>query len=304
MKKKLLVTGANGMVGHYVKNAFADFDLIFSDITGDNKRLDVTDENMTMQFIGELKPHLVLHLAALTDVDRCQRDEGLAYKCNQSGTRNVALACKEIDAEMIYISSGSVFSGSLGRPAKETDIPDPVNTYGKSKLAGEAEVSSILRKYYIIRAGWMIGGGPDKDKKFVGKIMKKILDGEKHLKIINDKFGSPVYAKDLIAGLVALLQIDNSYGLYHMVNANEGESSRYDITVAIKDILKNDSLGIEPVSSDAFNLSAPRARSEALENCKLKKMKLEIMKPWQDALSRYLNEEWRIQKRLEKQCLK
>ena len=150
----------------------------------------------------------------------------------------------------------------------------------------------------------MIGGGPDKDKKFVGKIMKKILDGEKRLKIIDDKFGSPVYAKDLIAGLEALLQIDNSYGLYHMVNANEGESSRYDITVAIKDILKNDSLEIEPVSSDAFNLSAPRARSEALENYKLKKMKLEIMKPWQDALSRYLNEEWKIQKSLRKQCLK
>ena len=176
MKKKLLVTGAGGMVGHYAKGIFSNFDLTFSDISGHFEKLDVTDPIVAKEVILKIKPHIVLHLAAITDVDMCQRDEKLAYKCNQSGTKNVALACKDINAAMIYISSGSVFSGALGRPARETDAPDPVNIYGKSKLAGEKEVSSILKKYYIIRAGWMIGGGPDKDKKFVGKIMKKILD--------------------------------------------------------------------------------------------------------------------------------
>ena len=238
---------------------------------------------------------MVLHLAALTDVDKCERERESAYKCNRDGARNVAAACKEIDAEMIYISSGSVFSGCLGRPARETDRPDPVNLYGKSKLAGEKEVSSILKKHYIIRAGWMMGGGPGKDKKFTGKIMKKILEGENRLKIVDDKFGSPVYAKDLLMGIQKLLSIGAGYGLYHMVNkTGRGECSRYDMTVAIKEILKSPGLRIEPVSSDEFDLPAPRARSEAIENYRLKKMGLGIMKPWKDALARYLIDEWRI----------
>lgn len=282
------------MVGHYAKKVFCDFDLISSDIMGSFEMLDVTDPIASRRVISKTKPHTVLHLAALTDVDKCEREKELAYKCNRDGARNIALACKEIDAEMVYISSGSVFSGALGRPARETDAPDPVNVYGKSKLAGEREVSSILKKHYIIRAGWMIGGGPDKDKKFVGKIMKKILEGEKNLKIINDKFGTPVYAQDLLAGIKELLNRKGSHGLYHMVNENGKECSRYGITVSIKEILKKHDLKIEPVSSGLFNLSAPRARSEALENYRLKELGLGIMRPWKDALSEYLKVEWGV----------
>lgn len=294
MKKKLLVTGSGGMVGHYVKKVFDDFDMSCTDINGDYPKLDVVNTGQTKKMIQDANPDIVLHLAAATDVDKCEKDPDWAYACNKDGTRNVAMACRDSGATMVYLSSGSVFSGRLERPAKETDEPDPVNTYGKSKLAGEREVQSILNKFYIVRAGWMMGGGPEKDKKFIGKIMKKILGGEKHLKVINDKFGSPVYAKDLLLGIKKLLNINSGFGVYHMVNANERSSSRYDITVAIKEILKKDNLNIEPVSSEAFDLAAPRAFSEELENFNLKKMKLDFMQPWKNALKEYLSEDWNL----------
>ena len=163
---KIFVTGSSGMVGCYVEHVFNDFDLILTDIAGDCAKLDVRDAKKTEMLISETKPDIVLHLAAMTDVDKCEKDMDLAYECNRIGARNVAIACKKCNATMIYISSGSVFSGRLNKPARETDITDPVNVYGMSKLAGETEVSSILEKFYIIRAGWMMGGGIDKDKKF------------------------------------------------------------------------------------------------------------------------------------------
>ncbi|MBN1354302.1 MAG: SDR family oxidoreductase [Candidatus Omnitrophica bacterium] len=292
MKRKLLVTGAGGMVGHYARGVFSDFDLILSDASGSYEKLDVTDEKATRRFIAKVKPHLVLHLAALTDVDKCQLDSKSAYGCNRDGTATVASACKDAGAIMVYISSGSVFSGKLCRPARESDPPDPVNTYGKSKLAGEEEVRRILPRHYIIRAGWMMGGGPEKDKKFIGKIMKKITE-DASIKVINDKFGSPTYAKDLLGGIKKLLPHEQ-YGIYHMVNESAGGCSRYDMTLAIKGILKNNDITITPVSSDEFNLSAPRAYSEALDNFRLKEMKLDLMRGWKEALAAYMAEDWSV----------
>lgn len=289
--KKLFITGSGGMVGHYAKHVFDDFDLMLTDIEGDYERLDVTDDRETEKLISQVRPDIVLHLAAATDVDRCEEDRTWAYKCNRDGTRNVAMACKNCNAIMVYISSGSVFSGKLNRPARESDIPDPVNIYGMSKLAGEREVISILKRFYIVRAGWMMGGGIGKDKKFIGKIMKKILSGEKNLRVINDRFGSPIYAKDLLAGIKRLLSI-NGYGIYHMVNGNEHRCSRYDITIALKEILKMKDLDVQAFSFDEFTLFAPRSYSEELENFRLEQEGLNFMRPWKDALREYLVEGW------------
>ena len=265
--------------------------MILTDLEGDHIKLDVGDYKATRKLIMEAKPDIILHLAAATDVDRCEKDKSWAYTCNMEGTKNVAMVAKDCKAFMVYMSTGSVFSGKLNRPARETDIADPVNIYGASKFAGEKEVGSILKDFLIVRAGWVMGGGPAKDKKFVGKIMEKILSGERVLKVINDKFGSPIYAKDLLKGIKELLSL-NKYGIYHMVNENAHRCSRYDITKAIKEILKKEGLNIEPVSSDAFSLLAPRALSEELDNFKLKQMGLDFMRPWEAALEEYLKEDW------------
>lgn len=294
MKRKIFVTGSGGMVGHYIESVFAGYDLVLTDVSSGYINLDVTDEKATRELMEKHRPDILLHLAAATDVDRCERDALWAHRCNVDGTRNVALACRDTGVMMIYMSSGSVFSGRLHRPARETDEPDPVNVYGKSKLAGENEVKLLLKDYLIVRAGWMLGGGVEKDKKFVGKIMKRILGGDKHLKVINDKFGSPVYAKDLLKGIKVLLD-QEMRGIYHMANQNSGRCSRYEIMLAIKEILGLDDFKVEPVTSAAFNLSAPRALSEELENFRLTQMGLGIMRPWREALEDYLLTDWRLE---------
>jgi len=163
-----------------------------------------------------------------------------------------------------------------------------MNVYGNSKLRGAQILASLLNRFYIVRAGWMIGGSR-KDKKFVGKIMRKIVGGEKHLRVVDDKFGNPTYAKDLLQGIRRLLNTDY-YGLYHMVNT--GMVSRYQIALAIRDILARPDIEIEPVSSAFFPLPAPRARSEAMRNYKLDLLGLNYMRPWQAALREYLETEF------------
>ena len=113
IRKKIFVTGSSGMVGHYIERVFKGFDLILTDIEGDYVKLDVRDDRMTEKMITEVRPDIVLHLAAATDVDRCEQDIAWGHGCNRDGTRNVAIACKKCNALMVYISSGSLFSGRL-----------------------------------------------------------------------------------------------------------------------------------------------------------------------------------------------
>jgi len=124
----------------------------------------------------------------------------------------------------------------------------------------------MLDRFYIVRAGWMIGGGPQ-DKKFVGKLMQIMQGGETHLRAVSDKVGTPTYAKDLATGILSLIDT-GYYGLYHMVNSG-GACSRYDVAVALRELIGRDDVTVEPVSSAYFPLPAPRARSEAMVNYKL-----------------------------------
>ena len=286
--KRMLVTGAAGAVGSYVREVFQDVDLILTDIVEGLPVLDVRDPDAVMRTVDDLQPDVVLHLAAATDVDRCEQQPEWAYHTNAIGTQTVALACQTYNAQLVYISTAGVFWGDKPEPYNEFDPPRPANVYGNSKLAGEQSVVSLLNRFYIVRAGWMIGGG-EKDKKFVAKIGHKMLAGEQNLKVVDDKFGSPTYATDLLRGIRKLLQT-GYYGLYHMVNT--GVCSRYEIALAMRDVLGCDEINIEPVSSAYFPLPAPRARSEAMDNLKLRLLGLNWMRPWQAALREYLETEF------------
>ncbi len=281
-ENRMLVTGANGMVGHYVENIFKDMDLVLTDINHCNVTLDVTNPKEVQEAFLSFKPNVVLHLAAATDVDRCERDQDYAFHINIDGTRLVAEACKKHHATLIYVSTGAIFDGLSEKPYSEDDLPNPVTAYGKSKWEGEKCVSQLLDKYFIVRAGWMMGGGK-KDKKFVGKIAQKILNGEKHFKIVNDKYGSPTYAKDLVLTIRHILNRE-PYGIYHAVNGFG--CTRYDVALEMKSILKAHDVEIEPVGSDEFQLDANRAKSEELLNQKL--MSRGAMRPWKEALRDYL----------------
>lgn len=286
-RKILLVTGAGGMVGSYARGVFNDFSLILTDIIDGYLYLDVEDKGSVYELMAGNKPDYVLHLAAATDVDRCEIEPEWGLRVNRDGTRNVASVCRELDIPMVYISTGAVFDGQKPASYIETDEACPSNKYGISKYEGEKEVQSFFDRFYIVRASWMIGGGLS-DKKFVGKVMRKIMSGEKNIKVVNDKFGSVTYAKNLLQGIRELIMTDR-YGIYHMTNG--GMSSRYDIAIEMVNILGKNDINIVPVSSGEFPLPAPRGRSEALENYRLDLMNLNLMRPWKDALREYIEEE-------------
>lgn len=283
-RRKILVTGVGGMVGSYVSEIFRNEEILLTDVVDGFLHLDVCDASAVMKAVAEAKPDVVLHLAAATDVDRCEQEPDWAYRTNAIGTQNVALACQAHGTVLVYISTAGVFWGDKPEPYIEFDAPSPANIYGRSKLAGEQIVSSLLDRYYIVRAGWMVGGGK-KDKKFVGKIARLISEGKNPISVVDDKIGSPTYGKDLLAGIRRLLDTDY-YGLYHMVN--KGCCSRYEVALKIRDVLQRSEIAIVPVASAYFPLPAPRARSEAMRNLKLELLGLDQMRSWQDALREYV----------------
>jgi dTDP-4-dehydrorhamnose reductase len=286
---RILVTGAAGVVGGYVADVFGDHDLVLTDIRGDIERLDVRDAAACRERITSEQPDVVIHLAAATNVDLCEQDHDLAFATNALGTQNVAIASREAGAVLVYTSTAGVFSGDkAGAPYTEFDAPGPANVYGESKLAGERSVETMLDRFYICRAGWMVGGGP-KDTKFVGKLLEIIDGGATTLRAVDDKLGTPTYALDLATGIRGLLDTGH-YGLYHLVNRG-GACTRYDVAVALVELIGRTDVEVEPVSSAFFPLPAARARSEAMINYKLDLLGINNQRHWRDALEFYVRNE-------------
>jgi dTDP-4-dehydrorhamnose reductase len=269
------------MVGSYVRRAFADHDLVLTDVSGGENSVDVCDAPAVTRAIAEARPDAVLHLAAATDVDRCEREPDWAEQTNVVGTQNVVRACERAAIPLVYVSTGAVFPGEKTEPYSEVDAPAPANMYGRSKHAGEKRVAALPR-HYIVRAGWMFGGA-GRDVKFVGKIARLIQGGQTRVEAVDDLVGSPTYALDLLVGIRGLIAT-GAYGVYHMANA--GWCTRYACALAIRDAFGRPDVGVVPVSSDRFPLPAPR-RSEALHSLKLGPLGL-ALRPWQDALREYV----------------
>lgn len=287
---KIFVTGAAGMLADEVIKKFRenDHEVIGYDINQrlpEIKILDIRNKNDVFIAIEEENPDFVFHLAAETNVDLCEQNPDHAYKTNTIGTENVAYACQKLDLPMLYISTGGVFDGEKAEAYTEFDTPAPRHVYGMSKWQGELAVQKLLSKYFIVRAGWMIGGW-ELDKKFVYKIANFLKDGKRELKVVNDKFGCPCFTCDFANNLYTLIESD-AYGLYHMVN--QGVCSRLDIAEKIVEYMGlSGKVKIESVNSACFPLPAPRGRSEALRNYRLDLIGLNLMPSWQEGLKQYI----------------
>ncbi len=284
--KKAIVTGANGMLGSALIPELkkTGFEVCPTDIfnTNDIRFLDIRNFEGAKKIILNFSPDIIFHLAAETDVDRCELEPEHAYEVNTLGTENIARLARLTDAVLVYVSTMGVFDGKKDGPYNEFDEPNPVNVYSKTKWEGEKRVTELLSRYYIVRAGWMMGGGR-RDKKFVAKILDLIEEG-KEISAVTDKFGSPTFTNDLSKAMIELIKT-NQYGLYHITNS--GHCSRYDIAVRIVEFLKED-IVVRPVTSDAFPLPAPRIRSEAAESLKLDSIGIKPMRQWEEALKDYL----------------
>jgi dTDP-4-dehydrorhamnose reductase len=211
------------------------------------------------------------------------------------GTRNVVLASQKNSIPLTYISTAGVFDGCNEEPYIEFDAPNPINVYGRAKLAGERFVESFLARFFIVRAGWMVGGG-EKDHKFVAKIRQQLDAGATTLYAVGDKLGSPTYAPDFARCLCALIETD-SYGLYHM--ACQGRASRFDVARKILEVLGRTDVELIEVNSDFYQATfpAPRPRSEMMRNFMLDAQGLDGMRPWELALEEYLLPSGREQRR-------
>jgi len=269
-QQKILITGADGMVGSYI-----DFGIK----TGIDT-LNITDENAVKEAFEKYQPEVVIHMAAETDVDKCEKDPTHAYKVNTIGTYNIAAYAKKFNAKMVYISTSAVFDGKKNTPYYEDDLPNPQSVYARTKYLGEIIVKDIVPNNMIVRAGWMFGGGPEKDKKFVSIIAKKL--DQQEIKAVNDTMGGLTFAKDLVSAIKTLLK-ENKTGIYHL--SNKGLCSRYDIACEIAKLL-NPSIRVIPVSSDYFPSKAPRSNETIASHTS-------TMRPWQEALKEYLLTEWK-----------
>jgi dTDP-4-dehydrorhamnose reductase len=228
---------------------------------------------------------LFIHLAALTNVDECEKAPESSFQTNSCGTQNIALACLKHDITMVYISTISVFDGEKCEPYTEFDKQNPMSWYSRSKFQGELFVEKLLSKFYIVRAGWMFGGGKE-DKKFVAKIIK-LAQNHDQLTIVDDKFGTPTYTVDFASGIKRLVKT-GCFGTFHMVNKGR-YCSRYEFAQAILDYSDIEDCRLEPVNSAMFPLPAPRPRMEAARNLQLEIRKWDWMPEWRVSLENYIN---------------
>jgi len=288
---RLLVTGARGMMGQ-------DFCRLANERGHETWPTDVTrlvhdpEDHMDIRDAGKLEkafrdygPEFVCHLAALTNVDGCEQDPEDAYAVNTVGTQNVALLCRRFDVPMLYISTGSVFPGDKPTPYDEFDDPGPRSVYSRSKWQGERIVRDLLAEHYIVRAGWMFGGGPE-DKKFVAKMIE-LARSRDVLRAVDDKFGSPCYTRDISERCLDLLE-SGLYGTYH--GANEGWCSRFEMAQAIVEFAGITDCRVEPCSSAEFPMPAPRPRMEAIDDLHARLVGLPRRRPWRDALKAYMED--------------
>lgn len=292
---RTLITGSAGMLGSAVFPAFANagHDVVATDLKPREvrglpmSRLDVRDAAAVRDAVATVRPDLVLHLAAETDLETCEADPDHAYLTNTIGTHNVALACRERGAAVVYISTAGVFDGEkTDGPYTEFDEPRPINVYGRSKFEGETIIQRLVPGGFVVRAGWMVGGA-DRDHKFVAKVIDQLRGGARTINAVTDKLGTPTYTHDFAQNLLELVGTP-FYGLYHM--ACLGEGSRFDVAREIVAFYERGDVEVIPVTTDAFAVEypAPRPRSEVMRNYMLELRGMNRMRPWQVALREYL----------------
>ncbi len=231
--------------------------------------------------IAVLEPTLVIHLAAMTDVDGCARDPDAAFRANALGTQNVALACQRARAVMLYISTNEVFDGTKNSPYLELDEPRAINPYGASKLAGERYVQMLLDRFYIVRTAWLYARG--NANTFPSKIIATAKqDGR--LAVVDDEIGNPTYAPDLARALAALIET-NHFGIYHLTG--EGSASRHDWVARILQLAGMGAVPLTRIKLAEFQRASTPPRNGALANFAAATTLGIRLRPWQDALEEY-----------------
>jgi len=292
--KRAFVAGADGMLGTTLQSMvdLGGFYLTDKETSTYVEYCDIRDLSEVTKAINSYKPDIILNFAALVDLEYCEKEKDDCYLTNTIAAIHLFNLAKDLNIPYVFISTAGIF-GNDREFYTEEHQPHPLSAYGKSKYYVEQSLlNQNYSKYWIFRAGWMMGGGPSKDKKFVNKIMKQVQSGTKELFVVDDKLGVPTYTKDFAKSILRHIQEELPYGLYNMVS--QGEASRYQTAVAINEHLGLE-LTIHKVDSDHFKTEyyAPRPYSEKLINKSLNDLNRNYMRDWKVCLHEYLDEYFR-----------
>jgi dTDP-4-dehydrorhamnose reductase len=281
---KILITGISGLLGSELAKAFDGEHEVFgltqnSGLPGFKvHHCDISDQKSTYELVSKVNPDLVIHSAALSNVDECERNPTAAYRANALGTRNIAVACQRFDTVLMYISTDYVFSGKRFELEgyAEFDQTDPINSYAKSKLEGEWFVRHLLNRFYIIRTSWLFGTARPNLITQTAECFKE----KKQVKAAYDMISAPTSVEDLSQAIMKLTA-EPLYGIYHITNT--GFVSRSDIAVQIAELMKVPKELVIQVTRAQLKLAAERPQFSGLKNQAWVNEGFEPLRPWQEA---------------------
>lgn len=278
---RIVVTGARGRLGSQLVETLTARG---HNVVGfDSASFDITDFDATKHAIADVKPDLVLHSAAWTDVDGCFRDPEKAVRINGFGTQHIALAAAAVGAAVLYVSTNEVFDGAATRPYREYDVTHPVNPYGYSKWVGEQALVRVNPRHYIVRTAWLFAHG---GKNFIQSILNA-AGANKPLRVVVNEVANPTYNDDLAEAISALVETER-FGTYHFVN--EGACSRFQFARYALDHAGYADTPIEPITASEWQRLSTPPTYAALENWAGKLLGI-TLRPWQQAVDAFLERE-------------
>ncbi|MBD9206315.1 MAG: dTDP-4-dehydrorhamnose reductase [Clostridiales bacterium] len=277
---RILVTGASGQLGYDVERELERRGI--EHLGTSSRELDITDREAVERLMAAYRPDAAIHCAAYTKVDLAEDEPERCWAVNADGTRNMAAACRKTGAKLLYISTDYVFPGTGERSYETGDPTGPVNTYGRSKLAGELAVQSLLEKYFIVRISWVFGKNGNN---FV-KTMLRLAETKAELSVVCDQIGSPTYTADLAPLLCDMVQTER-YGVYHATN--EGTCAWSEFAEAIFE-LAGRQVVVHPIPTSAYPTRAVRPLNSRMSKECLHSNGFQELPEWKNALARYLKE--------------
>lgn len=277
---RILVTGAHGNLGSELVRQLSHTHTV----TGvDIDTMNITDAAAVRATIANIRPDIVIHCAALTAVDYCAEHPDEALNVNAYGAQNIALACQQHDAALLYISSNEIFSGRGARHYAEYDPPDPINPYGYSKWVGEQMVRDLVTKHYIVRTSWLFAHG---GRNFI-QIILGLANNAKPIRVVTNEVSSPTYTTDLAAAIARLITT-GQYGIYHLVN--DGIASRFAFARYVLDHSGFNDVPITPIALAEYSRASRPPEYTVLRNYAAARLGI-MLRPWQEAVTDFLNTE-------------
>uniref|UniRef100_A0A7V1EH29 dTDP-4-dehydrorhamnose reductase n=1 Tax=candidate division WOR-3 bacterium TaxID=2052148 RepID=A0A7V1EH29_UNCW3 len=270
---KIFITGSQGCLGIAMQSLLRQENVTHLGV--DMQQLDISDFKRLNETIINYKPDIILHFAALSDVDACEREPEMAFRINALATLGIATIARKLNAKLLYTSTNFVFDGNTEKPYYEYDQPNPISEYGKTKYLGEKYIREVNNRFYIVRTSWLFGKNA---KTFASRFLQQ-KEKPRSISVICDQIGSFTYVSDLAEAIFNIIKSEN-YGTYHIANGDYG--TWLDFLLKAKEIMKFNTELI-PVKTDELSLPAPRPKFAPLGSKNYEFLFDKKMRPWQNA---------------------